>query len=340
MKALVLAPLSGEALAKLRDLLPVTYESWFDTRRLADPEELARRMEAEGITILVVEADFLPEELFEQAPGLRMVAVSRSSLDHVDLEAATSHGVLVVNTPGRNAQAVAELALGLMLALSRRIPYLDSYVKQGRWVNPVDPYLSTDMRGAELGGKTLGIVGLGRVGSRVARLARAFDMRVMAYDPYLVTRGAVEEASPPANPFDMVSSLPELAAHADYISIHVPESPDTRGLIDRAVLSAMKPNCRIVNTSSYQAVEEGALVDVLREGRLAGAAFDVFQTHPIPPNSPLLSLDNVILTPHIGGATQETINRHSEMIVEDINRFLTGLRPLRLVNAEVWAPNG
>ncbi len=342
MKALVLAPFTPEALAQLGELLPVTYESWTETRRLADPEGLACRIEAEVYSIVVVEADFLPEELFRDAPSLRLVGVCRSSLDHVDVAAATRHGVAVINTPGRNAQAVAELTIGLMLSLARRLPDLDAYVKGGRWQNPVEPYIH--LRGSELSGKTLGILGLGRVGRRLTHLAQAFDMRVLAYDPFLAAEVPRSEISPDP-PFQtgkldsqvqVVPTLPELLGQCDYVSIHVPDTPATEHLLDGAMLAATKPGCRIINTSSYRAVDEAALVEALKAGRLAGAAFDVFATHPIAPNNPLLRLDNVVLTPHIGGATQETVARHSLLTVEDIRRFLQGLPPKHLVNPEIW----
>jgi phosphoglycerate dehydrogenase-like enzyme len=128
----------------------------------------------------------------------------------------------------------------------------------------------------------------------------------------------------------------ELAGQSDYISLHVPDVPGTHKLLSRAVLEAVKPGCRIVNTSSYPAVDEDALLEGLRSGRVAGAAFDVFNTHPVAPNSPLLHLDNVVLTPHIGGATLETVARHSQMVVEDISTFVQGRMPNHLVNPEVW----
>ena len=330
MKALVLAPMTEEPLARLRELMPVTYESWADTRQLADPEQLARRIESEGISILVVEADFLPEELFQQAANLRLVAVCRNSLSHVDLETATGHGVAVVHTPGRNVQAVAELTIGLMLILSRRINTMDTCVKEGRWQMPVEPYINAHMQTGELEGKTLGVLGLGNIGRRVAGLASAFGMRVLAYDPHI--------APNPQNcqNVTLFPTLAELAADADYISVHVPDVPGTKDLLNRSLLAGIKPGCRLINTSSYHAVDEAALVEGLTSGRVAGAAFDVFPTHPLPPNNLLLGFDNVVLTPHIGGATRETVARHSDMIVQDIQRFVAGLKPERMVNPEVW----
>jgi D-3-phosphoglycerate dehydrogenase len=330
MKALVLAPFTPEALAQLGAILPVTYESWTDTRRLVDPEELAHRIESEGYSVVVVEADFLPEEVFRGTTSLRLVGVCRSNLDHVDLAAATRYGVAVINTPGRNAPAVAELTIGLMLALARQLCNLDSYVKEGRWQDPVGPYI--DLRGSELAGKTLGILGLGRVGCLVAQLADAFGMHVLAYDPFKDT--------PSSARVQMVPDLPELLGQCDYLSLHVPDTPATEHLLDRNMLPLIKPGCRIINTSSYRAVEEAALVDALQRGQLAGAAFDVFATHPITPHNPLLRLANVVLTPHIGGATAETVARHSLLMVEDIRRFYQGFPPKYLANPEIWWCSG
>ena len=329
MRALVLAPMTPESLDALNELLPVTYESWSDTQRLADPEELAARIDAEGVSVLVVEADFLPLEFFQQAPNLRLVAVTRTGVAHVDLAAASRCGVAVINAPGRNAQAVAELTIGLMLALARKIPSMDANIKAGHWQSPVAPYIAMQTCERELGGKTLGVLGLGPVGRRVARLAGAFDMSVSAYDPYL--EGAADTL-----PAKMAPTLAELTSESDYISVNVPGGPSTRGLLCREVIENMKAGCRIVNTSSYSVFDERALVDALRSGRLGGLALDVFETHPVAPNSPLLGLENVALTPHVGGATRETVARHSRMILDDIARFLRGERPQNLVNPAVW----
>jgi autoinducer 2 (AI-2) kinase len=321
--------MTPESLDALNELLPVTYESWSDTQRLADPEELAARIDAEGVSVLVVEADFLPLEFFQQAPNLRLVAVTRTGVAHVDLAAASRCGVAVINAPGRNAQAVAELTIGLMLALARKIPSMDANIKAGHWQSPVAPYIAMQTCERELGGKTLGVLGLGSVGRRVARLAGAFDMSVSAYDPYL--EGAADTL-----PAKMAPTLAELTSESDYISVNVPGGPTTRGLLGRKEIENMKAGCRIVNTSSYSVIDEKALVDALRSGRLGGLALDVFETHPVAPNSPLLGLENVALTPHVGGATRETVARHSRMILDDIARFLRGERPQNLVNPAVW----
>ncbi len=323
-RALILAPFSEVGLKRLADRVDVGYESWMDSGRLHDPDELAGRLNELGASILVIELDFVFEELFEAAPGLEFIGVCRAATNHVDIESATAHGVVVVNTPGRNAQAVAEHALGLMLALARRIPESHSYVLEGRWVNPAAPYV--EMRGLELAGRTLGIVGLGAIGRRLAEMAGAIGMACVAYDPYV--------SGPPTGM--RLVELDELMACSDFISVHAPVTAETEGLIDSRRLRLMKPTAYIVNLSGARIVDGEGLRSALGTGTIAGAALDVFETQPIAPDHPLLALDNVILTPHVGGATDETIRRHSEMIATDILRFLDGQRPLNLVNPAAW----
>lgn len=327
MKSLVLAPFDNDALNAMNGLTEVVHESWTETRLLYSPDELAQRANEEGIDILVIEADFAFEELFEGAPGLLFVGVCRQELNHVDIGAATRHGVVVVNTPARNARAVAEHTIGLMLSLARRIPEAHSYVKSKMWHDPVGPYIT--MRGTELGGKVLGIIGLGAIGRIVARLARGMGMKVLAYDPYAGAIGQRVRGVP-------LASLEDLLHESHFVTLHVPRASETNGLLDSNRIQMMREGAFLVNTSSYAAVDEHALVEALRSGRLSGAALDVHEAHPIPTTSPLLGLDNVVLTPHIGGATKETISRYSWMIVDAVRAFLKGRRPQHLVNPEVW----
>ncbi|MCH8207091.1 MAG: 3-phosphoglycerate dehydrogenase [Chloroflexi bacterium] len=322
-RALILAPFSDEQLERLRERLHVDYESWLETRRLTDPDELAARLDSQDVAILVVESDFVFEDVFRQAPRLRFVGVCRNATNHVDIDAATRHGVLVANTPARNAQAVAEHALGLMLALARGTAAAHIYVTEGHWKNPAEPYIS--MRGVELAGRTLGVIGLGAVGRRLAQMGSALGMEVVAHDPYITS---ASEA--------VLTSLDSLMAESDFISLHAPLTAETEGLLDTRALSMLKPTAFVVNTSDAALIDQRALVSALTEKRIAGAALDVFETHPIAPDNPLLSLDNVVLTPHLGGATEETVERHSSMMTDDILRFLDGQRPEHLVNTEAW----
>ena len=324
MRTLILAPFDPLQLERLRDATHVEHESWLDTRKLTDPEELAARLRASRISILVVEADFVFHETFDEAPNLRFVGICRSATNHVDVEAATKRGVAVVNTPARNARAVAEHALGLMFSLARQIPLAHSYVSSGQWKNPVEPYIS--MRGVELRDRAIGIVGLGAIGSELARLCAALGMNVIAHDPFV--------ANPP--PSARMASLEYLAANSDFISVHVPATADTTGMLDAKFISSVKRSSFLINCSDAAIIDQQALVRALESRQIAGAACDVFETHPIAPNNPLLQLSNVILTPHLGGATNETIQRHSKMMANDILRFTRNERPLNLVNPEVW----
>ena len=328
MRTLILAPFDPLQLDRLRAAAPVEYESWLDTRRLTDPEELAARIRRSRISILVVEADFVFGEIFDATPGLRFVGICRAATNQVDIAAATQSGVVVVNTPGRNARAVAEHALGLMFALARRIPEAHTYVASGQWKNPVESYVS--MRGIEIQGRTAGIVGLGATGAGLARMCMSLGMSVIAHDPFLV--------NPP--PGIRMTSLEALASNSDFISVHVPATTDTDGMIDADVISKMKHSAFLISCSDPSVIDQAALVHALDSGRIAGAAFDLFDTHPVAPDNPLLGLDSVLLTPHIGGATEETIRRHSEMMTDDILRFTRGQRPVNIVNAEVWKCHG
>lgn len=319
MNTLVLAPFSEEGLSALAKLGSVTYEPWTQTQRLYDPAELGVRLRGEGFGALVVEADFLFAELFEAATGLRFAAICRAALNQVDLEAATEHGVLIVHTPGRNAQAVAELVLGLMLSLARRLPEAAAYLAKGQWEDPIDPYVR--FRGRELAGATLGVVGLGEIGRCVAKLGHGVGMSVLAHDPYVYTglkrTGRVK-----------LVGLDDLMERSDFVTIHVPETDQTKGMIAQKEIDRLGSTSYLVNVTSPAVVDETALVEALNSGAIAGAAMDVHDAHPIPPNSRLIGLPRVLLTPHIGGATIESIERHSAMVVTDLQAFIQG-RPIK-----------
>ncbi|HUU62794.1 MAG TPA: 2-hydroxyacid dehydrogenase [Dehalococcoidia bacterium] len=327
MKALILAPYSPSVLERLSKSLEVIYESWMDTRRLVPADELIDRIQGQDIEIVIIEADFIFREVFERGRKLKLVGACRGNVTHVDIEAATERGVLVVNTPARNATAVAELTVGLMLALARDIPKAHQMVSSGGWVDPTACYSS--FRGTELAGKTIGIVGFGSIGQQVVRRLSAFDASILVYDPY-VNNEEIERVGA------STLGLDELVAQSDFVTLHCPTIPETLGLINAQRIASMKPTAYLVNTAGSTVVDQGATVQALREGHIAGAAFDVYETWPVKPDNPLLKLDNVILTPHIGGSTDETIERHSLMIAEDIERFIKGERPRNLLNPQAW----
>ena len=308
MKALVLAPFAPSHLERLRRRMTVVYEPWTETRMLWDSAKLAVRLAGESIEAVVAEVDFLFGEVFEDPSPLRFIGLCRNATNQIDLEAAATRGVTVVNTPGRNANAVAELVIGLALSLARRIPTAHAHVRGGGWQHPMAAYI--EFRGFELAGKTMGIVGMGDIGRRVARLARALGMRVLGYDPYAT-----------APRYVTMTTLEQLLSGSDIVTLHAPETPETTGMLGRERLAMMSEGSYLINTASAALVDEAALVDALRSGHLAGAGLDVFETHPVMPNSPLLTLDNVVLTPHIGGATADTVERYSRTITRSLLQF-------------------
>ncbi len=331
MRVLILAPFSQRWFDRLSRRVDVVHESWLDTNRIHDPEELGVRCAAERIDALIVEADFVFEETLDAAPGLRLIGVCRNALNQVDVEAATAHGVAVTHAPGRNTNAVAEMALALMLTLARRIPQAHGMVSGGGWRDPGLGYRA--LRGREIAGSTVGIVGFGQIGRDIARKCLALGAKVVVYDPLVPDRQMRALGAEPA-------TLAALAATSDFVSLHAPDNEKTHHLVDAAFLARMRPDAYLINTGGGTVVDPAALVEALERGAIAGAALDVFEGQPLPLSSPLLSASNLLLTPHIGGATAETVDRHSRMMTNELERLLDG-RPLRhVVNPEYVAKRG
>lgn len=249
---------------------------------------------------------------------LQVVARAGVGVDNIDVDAATRRGVYVVNAPSGNIVAAAEHAFALLLAALRRVPEADRSVKAGEWKRAT-------FIGRELRGKTLGILGLGRVGAEVARRATAFEMRVLAHDPYATEARAQSVGA-------RLVELDELLAQSDIVSLHVPLTPQTRGLIDATALGRMKRGAVLVNAARGEIVDEAAVAAALADGRLAAAAFDVFASEP-PAGSPLLAAPNVVLTPHIGGSTVEAQVNVAVDVAEQVLEILRGLPARSAVNA-------
>ena len=268
--------------------------------------ELAREL-ADAAGLIVRSATRVNSELLEKAAALRVVGRAGVGVDNIDVEAATRRGVLVMNTPGGNAVSVAEHALALLLALARNVPQLAAATRAGRWEK-------SGAQGIEVRGKTLGLVGLGRVGGEVARRARAMEMRVLASDPFLSENAARDAGA------ELVS-LDDLLARADFISLHTALSPATEKIINAAALGKMKRGARLINTARGELVDEAALAEALRSGHLAGAALDVFAVEP-PRDSPLLALPNVIATPHVAGSTEEAQEEVGTLIAQQVRDYL------------------
>ena len=322
-KALILAPFDEGCIERLRKRLAVTYEPWTETRTIQNPPKLAERLRAEKTAFIVVEADFLQEEAFA-TPSLRAAGVCRNALNLIDLNAATRHGVPVLHTPSRNTTAVAELTIAFMIAIARHVPAAHNWVREGAWTDPIDAYIR--FRGRELAGSTVGVVGLGQIGGEVAVKVGALGAKVIAHDPYIPAKRSQALGV-------RIVSLAQLLSRADFVTLHT-SLASKEAVMDGAAFDLMKPRAYLISTGAGTAVDIDALVERLKTRRIAGAALDVFPGHMLPATSPLLQLDNVILTPHIGGATGESIGRHSRMIAEDIERFLDGKRLRHMVNPD------
>jgi D-3-phosphoglycerate dehydrogenase len=269
--------------------------------------DLAREL-ADADALIVRSATRVTDDLLSHAPKVRIVGRAGVGVDNIDMDAATRRGVLVVNTPGSSAASVAEHALALILSLARSIPQLNAAMHAGRWEK-------SGAAGVELRGKVLGLVGLGRIGAEVARRARALEMRVVAYDPYIAPERAAEGGVE-------LLPLPEMLAKADYVSLHTALSPATDRIMNAERFAQMKRGARLVNTARGELVDEAALSEALRSGHLAGAALDVFAVEP-PKDSPLLSMPNVIATPHVAGSTTEAQEEVGVQIAQQIRDYLS-----------------
>lgn len=282
-------------------------------------EELAASL-AEAEALIVRSATKVDRALIETAPRLRVIGRAGIGVDNIDLEAATERGVLVVNAPHANTISAAEHTLALMLAQARNIPRADATLRSGVWDRK-------RFKGVELHGKTLGVVGLGRIGTLVAQRALAFGMRLVAYDPYVgeerARRLGVE-----------LMDLDRLLAESDFITIHLPKTPDTEGLFGVDAFAKVKKGVRIVNASRGGILDEDALVEAIRAGQVAGAALDVYAHEPLT-DSPLFELDQVVLTPHLGASTAEAQDKAGTQVAEAVAAALAGELVMSAVNIDV-----
>jgi glyoxylate reductase len=265
----------------------------------------------------------IPASVIEAAPRLRVIAVAAAGYNLIDVAAATRRGILVTNTPGVLTETVADMAWALMLGAARRVPEGDRFVRAGAWKGV---YWS-QMLGSDVHGRTLGIVGLGRIGKAIARRAAGFDMRVLYHN---------RRPDPEAGPLGVAyRSKADLLRESDFVVLSLPLGPDTRHLIGAAELALMKPTAYLVNVARGPVVDEGALVAALGEGRLAGAGLDVFEDEPaLHPG--LLAVDALALTPHIGSASRATRLKMAATAADNLVAAFAGRRPQNLVNPEAW----
>ncbi|WP_442931942.1 NAD(P)-dependent oxidoreductase [Mycobacterium sp. 050134] len=321
-RALVTAPLRGPGFAKLRHLADVVYDPWIEQAplRIYGAEQLAERISAEAADVVVVEGDSVRGPVFDLP--LRAIAATRGDPNNVDVAGATAAGVPVLNTPGRNADAVAELTVALLLAATRHLLTADADIRGGNiFRDGTIPYQR--FRGWEIAGRTVGLVGLGAVGRATRWRLTGLGLRVIAYDPYN------DEAE---------HTLAELLSEADIVSLHAPVTGETAGMIGAKQFAAMRDGVVFLNAARAQLHDTDALVDALRSGKVGAAGLDHFVGEWLPADHPLAGIPNVVLTPHIGGATWDTEARQAQMVADDLEALLSGRPPTHIVNPEVLAP--
>ncbi|HWC83449.1 MAG TPA: NAD(P)-dependent oxidoreductase [Pseudonocardiaceae bacterium] len=329
MKALLTARLEPAVLETFSRYMEIRPAGWGHTGVKLTPEQLAEQVD--GVHALIVEYEHITEAVLARATDLRVILCCRGGpRASVDVECATRHNIPVLYTPGRNADAVADLTFGLIMTVTRRIAQTNFLIKSRRWDSVGwDTHGNAPKKrftGPQLAGRTLGCVGFGEIGRRVARRAAAFGMAVRAYDPALQQEQGIDGVT-------LVDSLDELLATSDVVSLHCP--PATEPLLDERAIRVLRPGSYLVNTASGSLIDETALAAAVRDGHLAGVGLDVLAEEPIAADSPLLDLDPVVLTPHIGGASDDILRTQSQLALAAFESWAFTLEPSFIVNPSV-----
>jgi D-3-phosphoglycerate dehydrogenase len=329
MRTFLTARLDPHAQARLRQHMQLEPGGWGHTGVKLTPPELAAVVgDAQG---LIVEYEQVTEQVLSAATDLKFVLCCRGGpAASVDIQAASDRGIAVLYTPGRNADAVADLTFGLIMTVTRRIAETNLLIKTHQWEQVGwDTHGDAPRKrftGPQLAGTTLGCVGYGEIGRRVADRARAFGMPVVAYDPTVA-------ASAPKGDVEFMSSLELLLRRVDVVTLHMP--PQQTPVLDRRTLSFLRPGSYVINTASGSLIDEMALVDAIVTGRVASAGLDVLQVEPIDRRSPLIELPSVVLTPHIGGASDDVLTTQSRLALEAFESWAFGATPMYIANREV-----
>lgn len=330
MKILVTATLEESGLEKLRQYAEVLYEPMRDTQVILAGDDMIEKLK--DVQVLITEADLVSAEVLEKARSLKVVVSCRGWAVNIDVAAATAHQVLVLNTPGRNADAVAELTVCMMIMLARKVPQIMKLAADPAVVeNPMLLLLQVyfNLQGTELWDKTVGLIGFGAVAQKVAARLAGFETNLIAFDPYqlkeVFDRYRVRQVD-----------LHTLLRESDYVSLHAKVTPETTGMLGAAEFALMKPTAYFLNLARAAMTDEEALIRALQERKIAGAGLDVFTQEPLPADHPLLKLDNVLALPHIGGNTAEVAAHQTRILVPDIEKLVRGEKPQFVLNPEVW----
>jgi D-3-phosphoglycerate dehydrogenase len=295
------------------------------TAEASNEDEMAEELQKIKPKVIVSEYFKISKRIINSSPSLEGIVVWGVGYDHIDVKAASEKGIFVANTRGSNAESVAEHVFSLILGLARN--------RKGKWQRREETGIPKALVAEDLYGKTLGIVGLGMIGSRVALMGKTFGMRVKAYDPYKSLEEAQELGAE-------IVSLKSLLAKSDFITIHAVLNNETREMISEEELSLMKKTAILINASRGQLINENALIDALKSGKIAGAGLDVFEKEPPGPDSPLLQIKNVILTPHVAGNSQDALDNTSLVVSQEVKRILSGQIPKNLINKQQLIQRG
>ncbi len=305
MKIIVCDPISPKGIAQLQQR--PEFQVVVLPKRLTEAELLP--VVADAVALVVRSETKVTRKVIEAAPKLRVVGRAGVGVDNVDIEAATQHGTVVMNTPGGNTVTTAELSFAMLLNLARKVPQAHATMVAGKWDRKL-------FQGVELAGKTLGILGMGRIGTEVAKRAISFGMRVNAYDPYLTEERARAIGA------GFADSVDQVYFSADFISVHMPVTPETKGMLNASAFAKMKPGVKIVNCARGEIIVENDLIAALESGKVAGAALDVFSVEPLPADHPYRKQPNLVLTPHLGASTEEAQEKCGIEVAEVIAGYL------------------
>lgn len=303
---------------------------WADCK---NEDELVKKVRSTSAELIISEYFEITCRVMDALPNLKGIVVWGVGYDHIDINAASERGIYVANTRGSNAESVAEHVFALMLCLSRKLLRTCNFVRAGEWTTREEAGLPSQLAAQDLYEKILGIVGLGAIGSRVARIAHGFNMHVFAYDPYLSAEVAKERGA------ELVD-FEKLLRESDFVTLHVVLTKETKSIISTRELNLMKPTAYLVNASRGPVVDEEALTKALRDEKIAGAGLDVFTKEPIDVRNPLLKFDNVIVTPHCAGNSKEALEATSLMVSKEAKRILKNQIPDNFVNRKQLAERG